>query len=85
MRDASEQGRGLCPRIRWASVSSSKETGGQKRPPLPLSLSSSSFLASGVYSNQHKGSPTTPVLDLNLNAGLIHPPPNDLRQFSHLH
>ena len=50
-----------------------------------LSEGSSSSLVSGVYSNQLKGGLQTLALGLNLNGGLIPAPPNDLRQFSHLH
>ena len=36
-----------------------------------------------MYSNKLKGGLQTLALGLNLNAGLIQSPPNDLRQFSH--
>ena len=72
-------------KIWWVTVLSSKGSGGRKTLPLPLSSSSSSSFSiwKGVYSNQKKAGPQTLALGLNLNAGLIPSPPNDLRQFSH--
>ena len=84
MKAADKQG-GSALRIRWAMIFSPEGSRGGRRPPLPLSSSCSSFLVSGpgAYLYQQKGGPQTPALGLNLNVGLTHRPPSDLRHLSH--
>jgi len=73
MRDASGQGSSAAG-IQWATVLSSKGSGGWKV--LPLSGSSSSSLVSGKVCIQirRRGGPQTLALGLNMNAGLIPSP-----------
>ena len=61
-------------RIWWATVLSSKRSGGRKRPPLPLSSLGAGALP--LYSvrcvfKSAEMCPQTPALGLNLSAGLI--------------
>lgn len=64
-------------RIQWATVFISQGAWGLEGPPLPFQEGQ---LTLGIWygTNQRKGCPQTPVLDLNLNVGLNPYPPEPI-------